>query len=135
MCKTSIHKGYPNSKLALSSSINKRHSFSQIIHLISFSGVIPSMPFPFPFYKLLVFSCNKVAIPTVIYSSCTVEKIPTGEKENHRVLESRAQTKENNHRAKRSLHRFVWASSGRESPKQAVPSRTGHRARSTALHT
>lgn len=65
-----IHKGFPNSKLALSSSIHKRHSFSQIIHLISFSGVIPSMPFPFPFYTLLVFSCNKLVIPTVIYSSC-----------------------------------------------------------------
>lgn len=65
-----IYKGYPNSKFALSSSINNRHSFSQkIIHLISFSGVIPSKSFPFSFYKPLSFSCNKLVIPTVIYSS------------------------------------------------------------------
>lgn len=85
-----ICKGYPNSKFALSSSINHRHSLSQkIIHLISFSGVSPSMPFPFPFYKPLSFSCNKLVIPTVIYSSCMWQK----KSPHHRVLESREQTK------------------------------------------
>lgn len=70
MQNLSIYKGYPNSKFALSSSINNRHSFSQkIIHLISFSGVISSMPFPFPFYKPLSFSCNKLVILS-FYSSC-----------------------------------------------------------------